>query len=166
MVTETSTPTEVARSIFEALAKKDLDSATSFIADDGVDDFIALGEVRGKSAIRQFFDELLRAFPDFEMAVDRIVGDDTAAVVQWRATGSFSGGPFQGVEPTGKHVDIRGVDVMEIKAGTVRHNTIYYDGASFARQIGMLPRSGSPTDRAMQSLFNAVTRMRQRITNR
>ena len=157
----TITPSKVARASFDALSKKDLDAAFEFITSDTVDDFVAIGEFRGKSTIRRFFDELLAAFPEFEMTVDRIVGDRSTAVVQWHAAGSFSGGKFQGIEPTGKHVEIRGVDVMEITDGLVRHNTIYYDGASFARQIGLLPSTGSGTDKAMLSVFNTVTRLRR-----
>ena len=166
MDTETPTPSEVARTIFEALSKRDLDTAMKFNTDDAVDDFVAIGEFRGRLAIRRFFDELLAAFPDFDIAVDRIVGDDSAAVVQWHAAGTFSGGKFQGIEPTGKHVQIRGVDVMEFAEGRYVHNTIYYDGASFARQIGMLPRSGSVTEKATLFGFTASTRLRQRRNRR
>jgi len=158
------TPLKVARAIFDALSKKDLDAAFEYIGNETVDDFVAIGEVRGKPAIRRFFDELLGAFPDFEMTTDRIVADRSTAVVQWHAVGTFSGGSFQGIEATGKHVEIRGVDVLEISDGQVRHNTIYYDGASFARQIGMLPHSGSGTDKAMLSVFNTVTRLRQQVS--
>jgi steroid delta-isomerase-like uncharacterized protein len=166
MDTETPTPSEVARTIFEALSKRDLDTAMKFNTDDAVDDFVAIGEFRGRLAIRRFFDELLAAFPDFDIAVDRIVGDDSAAVVQWHAAGTFSGGKFQGIEPTGKHVQIRGVDVMEFAEGRYVHNTIYYDGASFARQIGTLPRAGSVTEKATLAAFNATTRLRQRRNRR
>jgi steroid delta-isomerase-like uncharacterized protein len=159
----TARPLKVARAIFDALTKKDLDTLSEFHTDDTVDDFVAIGEIRGKTSIRRFFDELFAAFPDFEMTVERIVGDRSTAVVQWHAAGSFSGGKFQGIEATGKHVEIRGVDVMEITEGLVRHNTIYYDGASFARQIGMLPSSGSGMDKAILSVFNAVTRLRERL---
>lgn len=160
--TKPVTPAEVARHIFDALSKRDLDAALALVAQDSIDDFVAIGEVRGRVAIRSFFGELLAAFPDFEITVVRIVADDEAAVVQWHAAGNFSGGPFQGIEPTGRHVEIRGVDVMEIADGLVRHNTIYYDGASFARQIGMLPRAHSMADRTMMSAFNSVTRFRHR----
>jgi steroid delta-isomerase-like uncharacterized protein len=156
----------MARTIFEALSKRDLDTAMKFNTDDAVDDFVAIGEFRGRPAIRRFFDELLAAFPDFDIAVDRIVGDDSAAVVQWHAAGTFSGGKFQGIEPTGKHVEIRGVDVMEFAEGRYVHNTIYYDGASFARQIGMLPRAGSGAEKATLFGFNASTRLRQRRNRR
>ena len=166
MDTETPTPSEVARTIFEALSRRDLDTAMKFNTDDAVDDFVAIGEFRGRLAIRRFFDELLAAFPDFVIAVDRIFGDDSAAVVQWHAAGTFSGGKFQGIEPTGKRVQIRGVEVMEFAEGRYVHNTIYYDGASFARQIGMLPRAGSGAEKATLFGFNASTRLRQRRNRR
>ena len=158
-----ATPLKVARAIFDALTKRDLDTLSEFHTEKTVDDFVAIGEIRGKASIRRFFDELFTAFPDFEITADRIVGDRSTAVVQWHATGTFSGGAYQGIEPTGKHVETRGVDVMEITEGRVVRDTIYYDGASFARQIGLLPRSGSGTDKAMLSVFNTVTRMRQRL---
>jgi len=159
----TQTPAEVARAIFDALGKKELDDAMAYVAEDGVDDFVAIGRFEGKPAIRQFFEELLTAFPTFEVAVERIVGDDTTAVTQWTASGDFTGEPFQGVEPTGRYVEIRGIDVMEIGDGMVRHNTIYYDGAAFARQVGLLPKAGTTMDRAMLSVFNAATRLRKRL---
>jgi steroid delta-isomerase-like uncharacterized protein len=159
----TQTPAEVARAIFDALGKKELDDAMAYVAEDGVDDFVAIGRFEGKPAIRQFFEELLTAFPTFEVAVERIVGDDTTAVTQWKASGDFTGEPFQGVEPTGRYVEIRGIDVMEIGDGMVRHNTIYYDGAAFARQVGLLPKAGTTMDRAMLSVFNAATRLRKRL---
>lgn len=170
MTTETPTPSQtvptplkVARAIFDALNKKDLDTLSEFHTDETVDDFVVIGEIRGKTSIRRFFDELFAAFPDFALTADRIVGDRSTAVVQWHATGTFSGGKYQGIEPTGKRVETRGVDVMEITDGRVVRDTIYYDGASFARQIGILPRSGSGVDKAMQSGFNTVTRLRKRL---
>jgi steroid delta-isomerase-like uncharacterized protein len=158
-----ATPLKVAHAIFDALGKKDLDALSGFHTDETVDDFVAIGEIRGKTSIRQFFDELFAAFPDFEMTADRIVADRSTAVVQWHATGTFSGGKYQGIEPTGKHVETRGVDVMEITDGRVVRDTVYYDGASFGRQIGLLPRTGSGVDRAMLSAFNAVTQLRKRV---
>jgi steroid delta-isomerase-like uncharacterized protein len=161
--TRTPTPAEVAEAIFDAVSKKDLDEAMVHVAEDSVDDFVAIGQFAGRAAIRGFFDELLAAFPSFEMFVERIVADDATAVVQWKASGDFTGGSFQGVEPTGKHVEIRGVDVMEISDGSVHHNTIYYDGAAFARQVGMLPAAGTTMERAVLNAFNTSTRLRRRF---
>jgi hypothetical protein len=44
-----------------------------------------------------------------------------------------------------------------LEQGKLKHNTIYYDGLAFARQIGMLPREGTLADKAMTTAFNART---------
>ena len=65
----------------------------------------------------------------------------------------------------GKHVELQGVDVFRFDAdGKVDTNTVYYDGADFARQIGMLPPRDSALDRGVLTLFNTGTRLRQRFT--
>ena len=131
-----------------------------------VDDFVAIGGIRGHDAVRAFFRELFSSFPDFTMTVDRVVADDSTAVVQWHAVGTFTGGPFQGIAPTGRRVEIRVVDVMEIADGLIQHNTIYYDGATFARQIGLLPGLGSRADQALLAVFNTKTTLSQRVRDR
>jgi steroid delta-isomerase-like uncharacterized protein len=158
----TSTPVEVARALFDAFTKRDMDAALALDTDDAVGDVVAVGAFRGKPAIRRFMEELLAAFPDYDLTVDRVVGDHSSAVVQWHATGTFSGGPFQGIAPTGRHIDMRGVDVVEVTDGRVVRDTMYFDGASLARQMGMLPASGSRTDRAVLWVRNALTRLRRR----
>jgi steroid delta-isomerase-like uncharacterized protein len=160
------TPADVARATLDAVSRRDPDGIVATGAPGFVDDFVAIGEIRGQDAVRAFFRELFAAFPDFTMTVDKIVADDTAAVVQWHAAGAFTGGAFQGIEPTGRRVEVRGVDVMEIADGLIQHNTIYYDGASFARQIGLLPGLGSRADQAMRAAFNAKTMLSQRVRDR
>ncbi len=163
MTNQVPTPASVARGIFDALNRHDIDAATALVSDDAVCDFVAIGQFEGKAAIRRYFQELFTAMPNFSVTVDRVVGDDACVVVQWHSAGDFTGGPFQGVQPTGKHVETRGVDVVEITDGLLVRSTIYFDGATFARQIGMLPQAGSGAERAMQSAFNAVTRLRGRL---
>jgi hypothetical protein len=42
-------------------------------------------------------------------------------------------------------------------------NTVYYDGAEYGRQIGMLPARDSAADRAMTAAFNGATRLKKRL---
>ncbi len=156
-------PVEVARALYDALSKRDVDAVLKIDADDAVGDVVAIGEFRGKQVIRQFLGKIFQAFPDFELIVDHIVGDDSSVFVQRHGTATFSGGRFQGIAPTGKRVEMRGVDVVTVTEGHVVRDTMYCDGVSLARQIGLLPTSGSGTDRAMLSLFNASTRLRGRL---
>jgi predicted ester cyclase len=159
MANETRAPADVARAVFDAIGNHNLDMLREVVPPDGVDDFVAVGEFRGPDAIWGFFAEMFAAFPDFSITIDQIVPGESVAAVQWHASGTFTGGAFQGIHPTGRRVELRGVDVMEISGGLVRRNTIYFDGASMARQIGMLPRRDSPADRAMLVAFNARTRL-------
>jgi steroid delta-isomerase-like uncharacterized protein len=160
------TPEEVARRSFEGVAARDPDTVVRYAHPDDVDDFVAIGQFRGKDAIRAFFQELFAAAPDFQFRVERIVADDRTAVTEWTATGTFTGGPFVGIRPTGRRVEIRGVDVMDVEDGLIRHNTIYYDGATFARQVGLLPPAGSVADRTLLRAFNATTRVRAALRRR
>lgn len=158
----TASPAEVAKAAFDAVAAHDPEGIVAQGAPDYIDNFLAVGEFKGREAIREFFAEMFAAVPDLTMTVERIVADNSSAVVQWHATGTFTGGPFQGIRATGRRISLQGVDVMEIENGLILHNTIYYDGAGFARQIGLLPPQGSRADRGMLAAFNAVTRVRRR----
>jgi steroid delta-isomerase-like uncharacterized protein len=159
MTSQTRAPEDVARSVFEATNNHDADAFRELIPPDGVDDFVPVGEFRGPDAIVGFFKEIFAAFPDFKITIDRILPADSTAVVQWHLSGTFTGGTFQGILPTGRRVELRGVDVMEVSEGRIRRNTIYFDGASMARQIGMLPQRDSPADKAMLAAFNGRTKL-------
>jgi steroid delta-isomerase-like uncharacterized protein len=165
--TDTRTPSQIARDDFRTLFdERDLSDPYRLWSDDSVDHFLAAGQsVRGAQALAQWFGELLAAVPDFRMEVLNAFDDgDRQATIQWHATGTFTGGPFLGIEANGRRIEIRGVDVMRLDSdGKIDENTIYYDGAEFARQVGMLPPRDSAMDRATLAAFNAKTRLEQRL---
>jgi steroid delta-isomerase-like uncharacterized protein len=164
----TTTPSRTAgklgRELIEAVGRQDLDAVRPFWTDDSVDDFVALGrEVRGADALTAFFRATFAAFPDFRMEVLDITDGGDRAAIQWRITATFSGEPFEGIKATGRQLDLRGVDCFEFADGKVVRNTVYYDGADFARQIGMLPGRGSAGERTMTAAFNAATTAREKL---
>ena len=163
---QTRSPGQLARELFEVIFdRKDPEALRPYGTEDSVDHFLALGiDVRGPDEIIRYFGELNAAVPDATMTIENIVEDDRHAAVQWTFMGTFDGAPFQGLAPTGKRLTLRGCDLFCFtEDGKVGENTIYYDGAEFARQIGMLPARDSLADKAMTQAFNAVTRLRQRI---
>jgi len=151
---------EVAGAYFDALRAQDPDAMAALWDDDGVEDVVPLGVFRGPEGVRNLFRELFAAVPDFDFTVQRLLADDRVAVVEWRATGVFDGGPFNGIDPTGRRVELRGSDWVEVEDGKIVRNTGYYDGAAFARGIGMLPPEDSAAERAMITGFNALTKLR------
>jgi steroid delta-isomerase-like uncharacterized protein len=157
-------PAALMTASLSAIAAKDADALSATHHEDVVENFVVLGPIEGKANARAFFVELFAAAPDLEFTIERVMGiDETTAVGQWRMKGTLNGGPFQGIEPTGRVLDIRGIDVMEFENGLLRHNTIYYDGLSFARQVGLLPPAGSRRDKAIMGGFNALTRLKKTL---
>ena len=151
---------------FEALAARDAAGMAASYAEDAIADIVPVGVLRGSNEIRQFFEALFAAVPDMETTYEVVSAGDGKVVVEWRSHGTFSGTAFQGIEPTGKAIDSRGVDVMTIENDRIAHNTAYYDGMAFARQLGMMPPEDSGAEKAMKSAFNASTKLRARFSNR
>jgi steroid delta-isomerase-like uncharacterized protein len=152
-------------SYFEAVTARDLDQMVAHMDDEVIEDITPVGILRGTGEVREFFGQLFAAFPDFEFSVEETCASAQLVCVRWRATGTFRGAPFQGIEPTGKRVEIRGCDCLEINDGKITRNTSYYDGAAFARGLGMLPQTGSGGEKAMLTAFNAVTKVRSRFSS-
>ena len=63
-------------------------------------------------------------------------------------------------------MEIRGFELFEVADGKIAATTVYYDGLSFARQVGMMPPLDSGAERAMKNAFNAVTKVRRAIDER
>ena len=157
---------ERVRGYFEAMDRRDAAAMVAHWRDDGVEDLVPVGLLRGRDEIRAFLDATFRAVPDARTTVGRIVPGERSCAVEWRLEGTFDGAPFMDIEPTGRHVEVRGFDLLALEDGQIVSNTAYYDAASFARQIGMLPPDGSGADRAIKSAFNAVTKLRRTVAER
>jgi steroid delta-isomerase-like uncharacterized protein len=155
-----------ARSYFDAVAARDPEQMAKHWSDDIVEDLPGVGMLRGPTAIKGFFREMFAALPDLEMTAERIVADDSRAAVEWRLRGTFSGAPYQGIEPNGRHIELRGLDLLEIEKQKITNNTVFFDTSEFARQIGMLPPMDSGAERAMKGAFNTVTKLRRAVNER
>jgi steroid delta-isomerase-like uncharacterized protein len=154
-----------ARAYFEALANRDPDAMLELWSDDGVVDLAPLGILRGRGQIGAFFRELFAAFPDLETTVTRVAAGQSEVAVEWRMSATFTGEPFQGIEATGRALDLRGIDLIEIEDGKNVSITAYYDGMAFARDVGLLPAQDSGAERAMKGAVNALTKARRALAD-
>ena len=152
---------------FEALNKHDLDMAAGFLAEDVVEEITGVGILRGREEVRNFFDGLMKAAPDMEVLIDRTVSEGDTTVVQWRMNGTFTGGPlFNGVQPTGGRLQLRGCDVVDVRDGKIVRNTAFQDGIELARALGMMPPQDSAAEKAMIAAFNGATKLRTAVRDR
>jgi steroid delta-isomerase-like uncharacterized protein len=157
---------QVVRAAFEALGRRDADAMHGYYSPDVVEDVVPIGVFRGPDEVVDFFKQVLAAIPDLETSVSRLVPGEREVAVEWRMTGTFSGAPFRGIDPTGRRIELRGLDLFEVEDGLIVGNTGYYDGAEFARQVGLMPALDSGAERALKGAFNAVTKVRKVIDER
>lgn len=156
-------PATVARAYFKAVAARDLDLMETFYEPGAVGEIHGLVALEVPEPYRTWFGNLFSAFPDFRFETLDVIGDGEKVAVHWRATGTFDGDvAFEGLRPNGRKVDVQGCDVLTIRDGRIQHNDAYMNGAEMARQLGALPPTGSPPERAMTALLNLKTRLSRR----
>ncbi|MDX6720467.1 MAG: hypothetical protein QOJ63_2721 [Solirubrobacteraceae bacterium] len=153
---------ELVRRLFEVVNERDVDALREFWTPQTIERFPD-GTCQGADAIAAYFAAAFGALPDWHMRVVSIVERGEDVFVRWHLTGTHTGGPFQGIEPTGRAVALDGFDHFVVRDGVVATNFVVFDQMQFARQIGLLPRDGSRADRALKAAFNARTRLARRL---
>ena len=159
------TPEETVRSYFDAVIARDPAAMAEHWAEDGIEEILPVGIFRGPEEVKAYFTELFTAVPDAEMTIERMLAQDDNVIVQWRMSGTFSDGPLMGVEPTGRRIELRGLDWVEVEGDKVVRNTAFADGAALARGMGLLPPQGSGAEKAMFGAFNAFTKARGAVSD-
>jgi predicted ester cyclase len=162
----TRTAEEVARSYFAAVAARDADAMAAHWSFEGVDELLSVGIFRGPDEVRELFRGIFAAIPDLEIVVDRIIAGEGVAAVRWRSSGVHTGGPLFGIEATGRLIELRGCDCLEVEDGMLVRNTAYMDGAQLARAQGLLPPKDSGAEKALLRAFNAANRARRALRER
>ena len=113
-----------------------------------------------------YYEELFAAAPDLRIDVTHVAADGEAVLVAWELTATFTGAPFAGLQPNGSRVRLEGASTHVVREGRVASAQVIFDGASVARQVGMLPTRGSAADRAILAGVNFKTRLQTRKAKR
>ncbi len=121
---------------------------------------------RGVGAVQQFMRDGWRAFPDLHFSEpDRThrTADGDHVAWAWRMTGTFNG-PLDppGFAPTGRAMQVDGVDLWVMRDGRIAHYRAFYDLNDLSRQLGIAPPPGSRGERAMVAMQRLQARMMRR----
>ena len=154
----------VAGAYFGALARRDVEAAVALWKPGGREHVRGQVDALAPDGVREFIGGLFASFPDFLFDVVETTVQDDRAAVRWRATATFAGAPFNGIEPTGARIEIEGIDVLIVRGGLIVENNAVADGMSLARQVGLLPPVDSAMEQRMTRAFNAKTRVARRLT--
>jgi len=128
---------EVAQKYFDAWNRKDGASiAATFAAGGTYEDPASQGPLQG-DAIAAYASGLFAAFPDlsFEIA-SASASTDGLVAAQWIMRGTNSA-PFMGLPPTGKKIELKGADFIQVDGDKVRSVRGYFDGGELPRQLGL-----------------------------
>ena len=113
--------------------------------------------------MRAYWAEFFASMPDLRFEVEDMVADGDQVAVRWSAKGTFAGpASYQGIEPTYARLDLDGLDLFDLRDGKIVREHAYTDGATFARQIGLLPPAGSAAEQRMTRAFNGQAKLRRR----
>lgn len=165
MATTSTSSTAVAEAVFSAFNAHDT-GAQRKVWGPGVSERFPEATVSGADDLAAYFQELFDALPDVRMETLAIVEDGETVLVRWRLTGTHTGAPFQGINVTGKAVELDGFDQMTVRDGKLQQNFVVFDRMQFAQQLGLMPPDGSAPDRALKAAFNAGTSLKARIAAR
>jgi hydroxyacylglutathione hydrolase len=162
--TDTSASTrEVAERYFGAVTARDVEAMCACWKPGSPDNIIGMVEMIAPDGVRDFFNGLFAAFPDADFQVLDMTDQDGRCAVQWRMRATFTGAPFQGLDPTGARVEMLGCDVVHAEDGLLVRNDAYIDNAEFARQLGANPPQGSKQEAQLLKAVNLKTRLASKV---
>ena len=127
----------------------DLDGVMDLYAEDSTQ-LMPDGTFEGRSAIHDRLAKELASFSDIAHRYVSYVEEGDAFADEWVFAGTHTG-PLvlpDGTElpPTGKRVEVKGMELVRVRDGKIVVDNLYYDSLAVAAQLGLLPQSVSATD--------------------
>jgi steroid delta-isomerase-like uncharacterized protein len=155
---------ELIRWSFEQLNRQDLTALREIWSADIVERFPDR-TCNGADAVAGYFEDAFKALPDMRIEPTSVVEQGDDVFVRWRLTGTHQG-PVQGIEGTGKSIELDGIDHFVLRDGKIVSNFVVFDQMQYSRQLGILPAQDSAADKAMKAAFNAGTKLARKLKER
>ena len=120
----------------------DLDGVIDLYAEDATQ-LMPDGFFEGRAAIQARLALEVDAFSALAWRVESFTGDADSFADEWTFVGTHTG-TFtlpDGTElpPTGKRIEIRGMEYVKMRDGKIVVDNLYYDNVAVLAQLGLLP---------------------------
>ena len=130
----------------ELYNRGELDACMELYAEDAVQ-WMHDGLFEGVDAIRERLARDLVAFPDARYVVESFVEGGGRFADEWTFTGT-NAGPFRlpdgsEVAATGKPVEIKGMELVEVRGGKIVVDNLYYDFMAAVVQLDLVPQGAA-----------------------
>ncbi len=94
------------------------------------------GEVHGPDGLEAWIRAITTAFPDFEADIQEILASDDRVMYEVTLSGTHEG-EFAGIPPTGREIELSGMESYRVADGAVQEHRTYYDRQEFLNQLGL-----------------------------
>ncbi len=119
----------------------DLDAIMALHAPDMVFENHTAGESAQGEEVRAHIELNFESWPDIHFTKRRLYVREGLVAQEWTASATHVNTMRRGeitVEPTGKRIEWRGVDVIPFEDGLIKRKDVYSDSVSILRQVGLL----------------------------
>jgi len=131
------------RRLYNLINAGDIDGFGRQLADDFVEHDETPGIPPTKAGVVQYFQIMIRAFPDLRMDVQDVIASGDKAVARLKVTGTHQG-EFMGIPATGKSAAVNLIDITRFgDDGLAREHWGVVDQLALMQQLGVIP-AGSP----------------------
>jgi predicted ester cyclase len=126
------------RFVDEVINARDLGAIDRFAAPDFLEHVPLPGQGPGLEGLRDAVGLFLAAFPDLHWTTEEQIAEGDAVVSRFTWTGTH-GGPFLGIAPTGRRVQVWGVVIDVVRDGVFAESRIIMDTLGLLQQLGAAP---------------------------
>ena len=125
----------------EVFNRKNTAALDEFIDPQAVDHSAPVGAPGGIAGAKQFAGMFLAAFPDVRFTVEDLIAEGDQVVARLTQSGTHRG-VFLGLPPTGKRVQVTGMEIFRLADGKIVEHWNNYDDLRLFQQLGVLPPIG------------------------
>lgn len=130
------------RRLYEELFdKQDPNLLDRYVDANVVDETTGPVPQRGIEALKAFYRDMFRAFPDARFTMNEVVSADDAVAVHWTFYGTHEG-EFFGVPASGKQVQVNGCEIDLFENGRITRFRGVVDQLTLLQQIGAIEPPG------------------------
>ena len=133
---------DIQRRYFECIERRDFEGIRTLIGE-GYTYVDPSGEVgEGADAAIAVPETYMKAFPDMSFEIRGIHEAGKVSVMEFTARGTNTG-ELMGTPPTGRPVEIRVCNLIEVKDGKIVAERDYWDQMSMMQQLGLVPEQAT-----------------------
>ena len=119
--------------LYENANNRNMDMIIESVAPDFVD---YTNKIEGQEGLKEFGNMLIKGFPDIHWTIEDIIAEGDKVWVRHRMTGTHKG-EYRGIQPTGKDITIRAVDIWRIVNGKIAEAWAVDDLLDFHKKLGI-----------------------------